>query len=306
MRPLPGLLQLVGHTPVVQLCRLAADVPRAQVLAKLECRNPGGSVKDRIALAMMLDARQRGVLAAGGAIVEPTAGNTGIGLALVGRALGHEVILVMPARYSAEKRRLCRALGARLVEVPGETVGMRECRAEARRIAETEGAVLLDQFTNPANPRAHEETTGPELWEQCAGRLDAVVIGVGTGGTFTGVVRALRRRLPGLAAYAVESQGSVLGGGPAGKTRVEGIGSQFVPDTLDLSLVTGFLTVRDEDAFATARRLACEEGLLAGPSGGAIVFGALEVARRLGPGCRVATLVPDAAERYGSQGLLGD
>jgi cysteine synthase len=303
---LPGLLSLIGRTPVVELGRLATSAPRAQVVAKLECRNPGGSVKDRIAVAMILDARERGALAAGGSIVEATAGNTGIGLALVGRALGHEVVLVMPARYSAEKRRLCRALGARVVELQGDAVGMPECREEARRIARTEGAVLVDQFANEANPRAHEETTGPELWEQCAGLLDAVVIGVGTGGTFTGVVRALRRHRPDLPAYAVESQGSVLGGGAPGPTRVEGIGSRFLPAPLDRSLVTAFLTVRDEDAFATARALAREDGLLAGPSGGAIVFGALEIARRLGPRRRVATLVPDAAERYCSQGLLGD
>jgi cysteine synthase len=288
---------------MLELAHLAAGERRATVLAKLEGRNPGGSVKDRIALGMILDAKATGRLAPGATLVEPTAGNTGIGLALVGRALLHRVVLVMPARYSTEKRTLAQALGAEIVTVPGEAAGMRECLEDASRIARERDAVQLNQFENPANPAVHELTTGPEIWEQSGGRLDAVVLGVGTGGTFTGVVRHLRRRRPDLLAYAVESQGSVLGGRTPRPTRVEGIGNTFLPATFDGSLATEVLAVSDEDAFRTARDLARCEGIFSGASGGAIVFAALEVARRLGPGRRVATLVPDGGERYWSKGL---
>lgn len=291
----------IGRTPTVRLSRFGACSPRAELLAKLESRNPGGSIKDRTALGMVLDAHVRGI-DAGTPLVEATAGNTGIGLALVGRAFGHDVVLVMPERYSSEKQTLCLALGARVVTVPGPTAGMPECMERARELAEETGGVVLDQFANPANADIHELTTGPELWEQ-AGPVDALVVGVGTGGTLTGVARHLKRRLPELEVHAVESQGSVLGGGTPRPTRVEGIGSLFEPRNLDRSLVTSVITVADEDAFATARALAASEGLLVGASSGAIAHAALQVARRLGPGRRVATLLPDGGDRYISKGL---
>lgn len=292
----------IGRTPSVRVARLGADEPRAEILAKLESRNPGGSLKDRTALGMVLDARASGRLAPGRPIVEPTAGNTGIGLALVGRALGHEVHLVMPERYSSEKRMLCAALGARVVTVAGPCVAMPECIERARELERELDAVMLDQFANPANPAIHELTTGPELWAQC-GRIDALVAGVGTGGTLTGVVRFLRRHLGDLEVHAVESQGSVLGGRTPRATRVEGIGSLFEPRTLDRSCVTGVISVDDDAAFAMARELARSEGLLAGASSGAIAHAAVQVARRLGPGRRVAMLLPDGGDRYWSKGL---
>jgi cysteine synthase len=297
------VLELIGDTPLVELRRLGGSRPRAELVAKLESRNPGGSVKDRTALGMIEDARATGRLAPGQALVEPTAGNTGIGLALVGGRLGHGVVVVMPERYSEEKRRLCRALGARVVALPGAHVGMSECRAEAERIARAEGAALLDQFANPANPAIHELSTAPELWRQCGGRLDAVVLGVGTGGTFTGLVRFLRRHVPDLLAVAVESSASILSGNAYRPSRIEGIGNRFVPEALDAALVDEWMRVEDEDAFRTARDLAREEGLLAGGSTGAVVHAALAVASRLGPGRRVATLIADGGERYCSQGL---
>ena len=298
-----AVLDLVGDTPLVELVRLRADEPRARVLAKLESRNPGGSLKDRTALGMIRDALESGRLKPGQALVEPTAGNTGIGLALVGGRLGHPVTIVMPARYSDEKRRLCLALGARVLDLPGEATGMVECRAEAERIAAEEGALLLDQFANPSNPAIHERTTAPELWRQCGESLDALVVGVGTGGTFSGLARYLKARVPSLLAVAVENSASVLAGNEYRPSRIEGIGNRFVPATLDVDLVDEWIRVEDEDAFRTARELAAEEGLLAGGSTGAVVHAALEIARRLGPEARVATLIADGGERYCSQGL---
>ena len=297
------VLGLIGETPLVELARLCSDVPRATLLAKLENRNPGGSVKDRPALAMIVAAHESGRLRPGQTLVEATAGNTGIGLALVGARLGHPVVVVMPERYSEEKRRLCLALGARVVSLPGANAGMTECRAEAERLAREEDAIVLDQFANPANPAVHEETTGPELWRQCGGRLDGLVIGVGTGGTFTGLARYLRRQRPELLCVAVESTASTLSGDSYRPSRIEGIGNLFDPPTLDRSLIDEWIRVEDEPAFATARALAAEEGLLAGGSSGAVVHAALSVARRLGPGKRLATLIADGGERYCSQGL---
>ncbi len=298
----------IGRTPAVLLRRFGAgrawrgDASRAEIVAKLESRNPGGSLKDRTALGMVLLARATGQLRPGDALVEPTAGNTGIGLALVGRWLEHDVTIVMPERYSAEKRTLCRALGARVRCVPGASVGMPDCLDVARALAAETGAVMLDQFAHPGNAAIHELTTGPELWAQ-AGEVDAVVIGAGTGGTVTGVARALRRHLPRVTVHAVESQGSVLGGREPRPTRVEGIGSLFLPTALDRTLVDEVIQVTDEDAFRAACDLAAAEGILAGASSGAIALAALEVARRLGPGRRVATILPDGGDRYWSKGL---
>lgn len=297
------VLSLIGETPLVELLRFGADTPRATLLAKLECRNPGGSVKDRAALGMILAARESGRLRPGQTLVEPTAGNTGIGLALVGARLGHPVVVVMPARYSQEKRRLCQALGARVVSLPGERCGMLECREEAQRIAANEHALVLDQFSNADNPGTHESTTAPEIWRQCEGRLDAIVVGVGTGGSLTGLARHLRPLRPGLLCVAVESTASTLSGAEYQPSRIEGIGNRFEPETLDRSLIDEWMRVEDGPAFQTARLLASSEGLLVGSSTGAVLHAALEVARRLGPGHRVATLIADGGERYCSQGL---
>lgn len=299
----PGLLGLIGGSPLVALTHLDSTDARAEVLVKLEALNPGGSLKDRTALGMILDAETRGHLRPGVSLVEATAGNTGIGLAVVAGLRGHALTLVMPARYGGEKARICEALGARVIRVEGDCAGMREC-IEVARSLERAGAIFLNQFENAANPCIHELTTGPEIAAQCSGRIDALVMGVGTGGTISGVGRFLRRLHPELEVVAVEAQGSVIGGGPPGRTRIEGIGNSFVPLTLDRSILSSIVTVADDDAFGTARRLAASERILAGPSGGAIVFAALAVARRLGPGRRVITFIPDAADRYWSKDLF--
>ncbi|MEM7246612.1 MAG: cysteine synthase family protein [Acidobacteriota bacterium] len=296
-----GVLNEIGHTPLLPLTRLGDEDRRGRVLAKLECDNPGGSVKDRTAWGLVRAAREDGRLEPGQALVEPTAGNTGIGLALVASALGHPLTVVMPARYSAEKIELCAALGAQVVTLPGDHVTMEHCREEAYRRAELLDGLVLDQFNNPANPGIHETTTGPEILEQVDGPIDAVVLGVGTGGTFTGVVRALRKVHPELRTVAVENRASVLSGLTPSPSLLEGIGSRFWPKTLDQTLIDSIVRVDDEDALACCALLARREGLLPGGSGGAAVHAALEVARELGPGSTVVTLIADRGERYLSQ-----
>ncbi|GBC80875.1 Cysteine synthase [bacterium HR09] len=244
------------------------------------------------------------LMSPGGTIVEATAGNTGIGLALAGVRRGYRVILVVPEKYSVEKQKLMRALGAEVVVTPTEQ-GMAGAQARAREItAATPGAVYVDQFSNPANPRTHELTTGPEIFQQTGGRLDAIVVGCGSGGTFMGAVRYLKSKLPELWAVAVEPQGSVLGGGPAGEHLVEGIGMDEIPPIMDRSLADEVMTIPDPEAFAMVRRLARECGVLAGSSAGANVAAAVKVARRLGPGKRVVTVIPDSCERYLSKDIL--
>lgn len=270
----------------------------AGIFAKLEYLNPGGSVKDRAAIGIIRRAEAEGRLLPGGVIVEATAGNTGIGLALIGVSRGYKVVLFVPENFSEEKVVIMRALGADVFRTTEEG-GIREAIDEARRYAaRTQGAFVAAQFENPANPDYHYETTAREIFEQMEGRIDAIVIGAGTAGTFTGVARYLKERLPKLLAVVVETQGSVLGGGPPGKHKVEGIGASFVPKNLDYSVCDEVLMVMDADAFDTVKELAAKEGVLSGSSGGANVFGALEVARRLGAGKRVVTVIPDSAERY--------
>jgi cysteine synthase A len=300
-----SILELVGNTPLLHLRRVASE-GIADVFAKLEYFTPGLSVKDRAALGMVLDAEERGALRPGSTLIEPTAGNTGIGLALVGSARGYRVVLVVPDGYSQEKMKVMRALGAELVLTP-MAEGMQRAIEVAQEIARsTPGAFIPQQFSNPANPAFHYGTTGREIYEQMDGRIDAAVVGCGSAGTFTGVARYLRERIPDLACYVVESQGSVYGGGAPGPKRVEGIGSTFIPENFDRALCCEVITANDEVAYGMARRLAAEEGVLAGGSGGANVWAAIEVATRLGPGKRVVTIVPDIAERYLSKGIYDD
>ncbi|HXH06752.1 MAG TPA: cysteine synthase family protein [Vicinamibacterales bacterium] len=296
------VLDLIGSTPMLRLARLEPP-GGAQIWAKLEYLNPGGSVKDRAALGMVLAAEADGRLVPGATIVEPTAGNTGIGLALIGRQRGYRVVLVVPANFSREKMTVMQALGAELVVTPTEE-GMPGAIARARAIAHrVPGAVVLQQFENPANPQYHHDVTAREIWEQIGGRADAIVLGAGTGGTWTGVVRYFRERGSRARAVLVEPQGSIWGGGPPGPHRVEGIGGTFWPATLDRALIDEVITVPDDPAMQTARALARECGVLSGGSGGAAVYAAIQVAARYGPEARVITMVPDGAERYLSKGI---
>jgi cysteine synthase A len=295
--------ELVGQTPMLRLTRLA-EPSSATVYAKLEFLNPGGSVKDRAALGMILDAERRGLLHPGSSIFEATAGNTGVGLALIGVNRGYNVTLFVPEGYAEEKCTLMRAFGATVVRTP-EDEGMAGAIRRAKdAVAKTPGAWPAFQFDNQANPDFHQRTTAAEIWEQMGGDVDAFVAGVGTGGTFSGVARGLKSKNPRLIAVAVETQGSILQGNPPGPHKVEGIGVHFIPKTFDREVADEIIMVTDEDAFATVKRLAAEEGLLAGSSAGASVFAALQVARRLGPGKRIATIIPDSAERYLSKNIF--
>lgn len=288
----------IGNTPLVMLSRMGHNLP-GRVAVKLESRNPGGSVKDRIALAMIRAAESAGQLRSGGRIVEPTSGNTGIGLALVGAARGYRVTLVMPDTMSIERRRLMAAYGAELVLTPGKE-GMKGAIAEAERIAAQPGVYMPMQFANPSNPDAHYTGTGPEIWQDSDGSVDIFVAGVGTGGTLTGVGRFLREQKPGVELYAVEPEDSaVLSGGQAGPHKIQGIGAGFVPDVLDRELYNGVIRISAQDAGAYARRLAAEEGILCGISSGANLCAAFELAGREANRDRlIVTVVCDSGERY--------
>jgi len=303
LRVADDITQLVGETPILQLKRLVA-ADSAEVYAKLEYLNPGGSVKDRAAIGIIRRAEEQGLLKPGGTIVEATAGNTGIGLALIGINRGYRVVLFIPENFSKEKVVIMRALGAEVTRTP-DAEGMQGAIRQAKElVAHDSNAFMAGQFDNPANPDYHYETTAPEIFEQMEGRVDAIVIGAGTAGTFTGVARYMKEHLPRVLAVAVETEGSVLGGGKPGKHKVEGIGASFVPGNFDRSVCDEILMVTDRDAFDMVKELARREGVLSGSSGGANVFGALQVARRLGKGKRVVTIVPDSAERYLSKKIF--
>ncbi len=288
---------LIGHTPLLQLRRIVTP-DMADVFVKLEGQNPGGSIKDRTALGLIEDAEARGVLKPGGSLVEPTSGNTGIGLAQVAAAKGYKLTLCMPAQMSEERKRTLRAYGAELILTDPER-RMAAAIEEAEKIAAETGAVMLGQFTNPANPATHERTTGPELWQQMEGRLDAFVYGTGTGGTISGVGRFLKRQNPEVRVVACEpARSNVLSGGERGDHGFQGMGPGFIPDNLDRSVLDEVVQVWEEDAYPLARRLAQEEGVFVGMSSGAMVWAALEVARKLGPGKRVATIACDTGARY--------
>ncbi|MGQ9584219.1 MAG: cysteine synthase A [Anaerolineae bacterium] len=298
------ILSHIGRTPVVRLQRLPG-AGSAAIWAKLEGFNPGGSVKDRIALAMVEAAERDGLLAPGGTLVEPTSGNTGIGLAMVAAARGYRLILTMPETMTAERRALLRAYGAELVLTPGPK-GMRGAVEEAEALVrQNPGFFMPQQFNNPANPQVHRETTAREILEQVPGPVDAFVAGVGTGGTITGVGEVLKARWPAVRVVAVEPADSpVLSGGKPGPHRIQGIGAGFVPAVLRLDLLDEIVQVTYEAARETAQRLAREEGVLAGISSGAAAWAALRVAARLGAGKTVVVVLPDTGERYLSTNLF--
>ena len=295
----------IGCTPMVRLERVVGSDP-AEVWVKLEGMNPGGSIKDRTALAMIVDAEERGVLAPGQTIVEPTSGNTGIGLAQVAAARGYPLKLCLPSSMSLERKRTLTAYGAELVLTDPER-RMLEAIEVAERIRDEEGAFLPNQFANPANPRTHYENTGPELWHDMDGRVDAFVYGSGTGGTISGVGRFLKEQSADVTVVAVEpARSAVISGEERGEHRFQGMGPGFIPPNLDRTVIDRVQKVREEDAFPLARRLAREEGLFVGMSSGAIVWAAMELAREMGPGHRIACIAPDSAARYLTTELFDD
>jgi cysteine synthase A len=305
LRVASDVTELIGHTPLLRLRRVVPS-DAAEVYAKLEFLNPGGSVKDRAALGMILEAERLGLLHARSIIVEATAGNTGVGLALVGVNRGYRVVLFVPEGYAEEKCILMRGFGAEVHRTP-EAEGMAGAIQRAIALAKSDPNVWAAlQFDNAANPRFHHDTTAQELWEQMDGRIDAFVAGVGTGGTFSGIAQFLKKQNPRVHCVAVETQGSILQGGEPGPHKVEGIGVSFVPNTFDRSVTDEIVMVNDTEAFAMVRALAAHEGLLAGSSSGAMVQAAVLIARRLGAGKRVATLIPDSAERYLSKRVFDE
>jgi cysteine synthase len=298
-----SILELVGATPMLRLNRYAAP-GGAGIYAKLEFLNPGGSVKDRAALGMVDAAEAEGRLRPGATIIEPTAGNTGVGLALIGVSRGYRVILVVPEKFVGPKTAVMKVLGAEVILTPTEA-GIQGAIAKAREIAAgVPGSFVPQQFENPANPEFHYRTTAVEVEEQLGRSPEAIVIGAGTGGTFTGLARYFKQREPGTRAVLVEPQGSIWGGGAPGPHKVEGIGNSFWPGALDRSLVDEVRTVSDDDSFAAVRELARREGLLVGGSSGAAAHAAREVARGLPPSAAVVTVMADGFERYLGKGVF--
>ncbi|MDE7266707.1 MAG: cysteine synthase A [Lachnospiraceae bacterium] len=303
-------LELIGGTPILKLNRYAkkAGVSNATILAKLEYLNPAGSVKDRIALAMIEDAEKKGILKEGATIIEPTSGNTGIGIAAVAAAKGYRAILTLPETMSVERRNLLKAYGAELVLTEGAK-GMKGAIAKAEELKnEIEGAVILGQFVNPANPAVHKATTGPEIWDQTDGKIDIFVAGIGTGGTITGVGEYLKEKNPNVKVVAVEPVGSpVLSKGTAGAHKIQGIGAGFVPEVLNTTIYDEIITIENEDAFAEGKAFAVSEGILVGISSGAALKAASILAQRPeNAGKNIVALLPDSGDRYLSTPLFAD
>jgi len=301
-----SVLDLIGHTPLLHLSRFAQP-PLADIYAKIEWMNPGGSVKDRVALGMILDAEEKGLLKSGATIIEPTAGNTGIGLAVVGVARGYRVILCVPRGFAVEKMKLIEALGGEIEYVPHEA-GMQGAIDRCHELAGAiEGSFVPQQFENNANPCFHETTTAREIIEQMNGEIDAVVIGAGTSGTFCGVSRAVRKLNRNVLCVLVEPEGSIYGGNPPGPKKIEGIVQKdFIPKIFDASLADEIMMVQDDEVCAALKKIAKLEGLLGGWSTGAAAAASFKVAERLGAGKRVVTVFPDGAERYRSQGIFDE
>lgn len=299
-----NIIDLVGNTPLLELKKYSPP-PNARLFAKLEYLNPGGSVKDRAALGMILAAEESGELKPGATIIEPTAGNTGIGLALIGAARGYKVILCVPEGYSQEKMQVMAAFGGTIHLIPKQA-GMQAAIDHAHKLAaEIPGSFVPQQFENLNNSRFHEETTGAEIVEQMDGRIDAIVMGAGTAGTVSGIARAVKKVNPHALCVLVEPEGSIFGGGCPGTHKVEGIGqSQFIPKNLDREAIDEIMMSYDHESFVAVKKLAALEGVLAGGSGGSAAAAALKVCERLGHGKRVVTLIPDSAERYISQGIF--
>ena len=304
-----SITQLIGGTPLLELVNYEKNHQlNAKILAKLEFFNPAGSVKDRVASAMIADAEASGVLKPGATIIEPTSGNTGIGLAAVGTAKGYHVILTMPETMSVERRMLVAAYGAEDVLTSG-SAGMKGAIAKAEELEKSiENAVILGQFVNPANPKAHYETTGPEIWKDTEGKVDILVAGVGTGGTVTGIGKYLKEQNPNVKVVAVEPASSpVLSQGKAGPHKIQGIGAGFVPDTLDTGVYDEVFPVENEDAFATGRAVAKTEGVLVGISSGAALYAATQLAKRPeNAGKTIVAVLPDTGERYLSTALFSE
>jgi cysteine synthase A len=303
MRVVDSVLELIGSTPMVRLKKLVPE-GAAEIWVKLEAFNPGFSIKDRAALGMIEQAERDGTLHPGDTIVEATAGNTGVGLALVGVQKGYEVVFFVPEKFSREKVMLMECFGAKVYRTPTEE-GMEGAIRRARQLVEeNEHFWFAAQFSNPGNPQIHHDTTGREIWEQTEGHVDGFVCGAGTAGTFTGIARYLKEQNAKVLAVLADTQNSVYSGQKPGAHDVEGIGSSFIPETFDRLVCDGTLIVPDVEAFAMVKRLAVEEGVLGGSSAGANVCGAIELAKRLGKGKLVVTLIPDSAERYLSKDIF--
>ncbi len=302
MNVFDNVQEMIGNTPMLKLTHMGVK-EGVRVYAKLELMNPAGSVKDRIGMYMIEDAEKKGILKPGGTIVEATAGNTGIGIAIAALNKGYRIIFAVPEKFSIEKQRVMMALGAEIVHTPREEGMLGADRKAEEIIASIPGAVSLKQFKNPANPRAHYETTGPEIYKQLNGKVDYFVAGAGSGGTYTGVVRYLKEQDENIKGVLADPYGSIIGGGDHADYDIEGIGNDFIPETMDVSLIDKVIKVTDENAFSTSRQLAQKEGILAGSSSGGALYAALKLAEET-EGGNIVVLLPDRGDRYISKGLF--